>query len=98
MNTPSALTDWYKENQTALSQAIAHIRLLLQCHADPQTPHPTALHALPSSLKTLCQTFNLSSFECSLLLLCAGMELEADLASLCAAAQGNPQRPYVAGD
>ncbi len=95
MNTPSALTDWYQENQTALVQAIAYIRHLLQVHPESQTPSPVKpLSFLPSSLKTLCQVFNLSSFECSLLLLCAGMELEADLAPLCASAQGNPQRPY----
>jgi len=48
----------------------------------------------PPTLDTLCATFNLSPFERDLLLLCAGMELEASFATLCATAQGDPQRPY----
>ena len=86
-----------------LIDAIAHIRQLLQLHTTPDTVrlsahvearHPTPDSQLPHSLTTLCHVFHLSPFERDLLLLCAGMELEADFAPLCAAAQGNPQRPY----
>ncbi|UBF30545.1 ATP-binding protein (plasmid) [Kovacikia minuta CCNUW1] len=89
-----------------LVQAIAHIRRHLHHHASLSTPHPTPStpHPTPSTphptphtphpLHHLCQTFNLSLFERDLLLLCAGVELEADFAPLCAAAQGDPQRPY----
>ena len=86
-----------------LIDAIAHIRQLLKLHTTPDTVrlsahvearHPTPDSQLPHSLTTLCHVFHLSPFERDLLLLCAGMELEADFAPLCAAAQGNPQRPY----
>lgn len=46
----------------------------------------------PSALDTLRATFGLSVFERDVLLLCAGVELEASFASLCAAAQGDPRR------
>ncbi len=48
----------------------------------------------PSALDTLCEAFALSPFERDVLLLCAGMELDSHFAAHCAAAQGDPQRPY----
>jgi hypothetical protein len=48
----------------------------------------------PSALDSLCASFGLSPFERDLLLLCAGMELDAGFGRLCAAAQGDPQRAY----
>ncbi|QXD15736.1 ATP-binding protein [Rhodocaloribacter litoris] len=44
----------------------------------------------PTTLDLLCRTFGLSSFERAVLLLCAGMELEADFAGLCTACHGVP--------
>ncbi|MEX0269736.1 ATP-binding protein [Leptolyngbyaceae cyanobacterium UHCC 1019] len=76
-----------------LIDAIAHIRYLLQVHA-ALNPHPSTPAIRHPPLATLCRLFHLSPFERDLLLLCAGMELEADFAPLCAAAQGNPQRSY----
>ena len=48
----------------------------------------------PAALDTLSSAFNLSLFETGILLLCAGIELDASFAPLCAAAQGNPGAPY----
>ncbi len=48
----------------------------------------------PSTLDRLSTTFGLSRFERDVLLLCAGMEFDPSFASLCADAQGDPQRPY----
>lgn len=48
----------------------------------------------PPAIERLCALFGLSSFERSVLLLCAGMELDAAFAPSCAAAQGDPQRSY----
>jgi hypothetical protein len=48
----------------------------------------------PAALDSLCASFGLSPFERDLLLLCAGMELDSGFGRLCAAAQGDPQRPY----
>src|SRR5205823_9566490 len=44
--------------------------------------------------ETLAQTFGLSPFERSILLLCAGIELDASFARLCAAGHGDPGRSY----
>jgi hypothetical protein len=48
----------------------------------------------PQALDVLCATFGLSPFERYVLLLCAGVELDAAIGPLCAAAQGEPQRPF----
>jgi hypothetical protein len=48
----------------------------------------------PLALETLCAAFNLTPFERNVLLLCAGVELSASLARLCADCQGNNQFPY----
>lgn len=45
--------------------------------------------AAPMALDRLCEAFALSSFERDVVLLCAGVELDASLAALCAAAQGD---------
>jgi hypothetical protein len=48
----------------------------------------------PPALEQLCTSFGLSSFERDVLLLCAGMELDASFPALCATAQGDPQRAF----
>jgi len=48
----------------------------------------------PPALMVLSRLFNLSTFERDLLLLCAGMELDTNIASLCARAQGDSYRAY----
>ena len=54
----------------------------------------SALDTQPAALDALCVSFGLSRFERDLLLLCAGVELDSTVASLCAAAQGDPSRNY----
>jgi len=49
---------------------------------------------LPTTLDALCAGFGLSAFERDVLLLCAGVELDASFAALCTAAQGDARRPY----
>ena len=46
-----------------------------------------------SALDSLCAAFALSAFERDLLLLCAGVELDATFGRLCASAQGDAHRP-----
>ena len=48
----------------------------------------------PPALETLCAAFGLSLFERQIVLLCAGVELDARFSALCAAAQGDPARAY----
>ena len=54
--------------------------------ADELAPH--------AALEVVCRAFALSPFERDILLLCAGVELDASFTSLCAAVQGEPRRPY----
>jgi hypothetical protein len=48
----------------------------------------------PPALVVLSRLFNLSRFERDLLLLCAGMELDTNVAAMCAHAQGDSHRPF----
>ena len=48
----------------------------------------------PPAMVLLGNSFGLSRFEKDILLLCAAMELDTRIASLCAEAQGNTQRTY----
>ncbi len=49
----------------------------------------------PAAIDQLTETFSLSRFERDLLLLCAGVEMDAGLAACCAAAAGAQSRPYA---
>jgi AAA+ superfamily predicted ATPase len=46
----------------------------------------------PSALERLCAAFGLSSFERAVLLMCAGVELDAGFADIVAQAHGDPHR------
>ena len=48
----------------------------------------------PSALDHLCVSLSLSPFERDVLLLCAGVELDGNFASLCADAQGDARRNF----
>ena len=48
----------------------------------------------PPALEILSDAFGLSPFERSILLMCAGIELDSSFASLCADAQGDPRKAY----
>ena len=101
---------WHEANQQYLMAALAEVRQALVEHAarheavaatvTREAGTPPTLAALaaamprPPALETLCTVFKLSTFERALLLLCAGGELAADFAPLCAAAQGDAQRHY----
>jgi hypothetical protein len=100
-------TTWTDINQQYLLAALADVRTALQRHAahtgslptieiaeaQERDEHIDPPHA-PSALDVLCTTFHLSPFERAIVLLCAGMELDASFASLCAAAQGDISRSY----
>ncbi|WRH68011.1 MAG: hypothetical protein RSE13_06910 [Planktothrix sp. GU0601_MAG3] len=97
MNAVS-VQNWQKANQESLMVALAQVRLVLEWKAgqDGQTPKPTATSEPSdhSSLQQICRVFGLSTFERDLLMICAGMELDASFASLCALAQGDSQKLY----
>src|SRR5215467_9905375 len=100
------MSNWHEDNQRYLMACLTLIRDALQRHHTGDTPalesrekmvaavaEARAALTSPPALDSLCELFGLSSFERELLLLCAGVELDSGLASLCAA-QGDSRRCY----
>lgn len=102
-------TSWAQTNQRVVMAALAGVRALLEAHiatatgreytrddAALRTALTDAQNAMPapSALDVLSERFDLSNFERSVLLLCAGIELDGSFATLCAAAQGDASRLY----
>jgi ATPase family associated with various cellular activities (AAA) len=102
MTTQAPPLDWPQANQADLLARLAVLKQRLAGHADagavasPPSPQPRAgaLGDRPAALERLVDAFGLSAFERDTLLLCAGMELDAELAGMCAAAQGDVTRPF----
>ncbi len=109
MSTTSPV-NWLDANQRYLTAALGEVRLALEDHhargegkhgdgkrqAEAEAALKKAAEAMPAapSIEILTATFGLSTFERQVLLLCAGMELDARVPSLCAAAQGDPLRAF----
>ena len=74
-------TDWHTANQRALSAALAVVAAQLEERdpAEAERAEAEAVAGLPyrSALDAVCTGFVLTPFERSLLLLCAGPELDA---------------------
>ncbi len=97
----TATKQWQDANQQYLMAALTSVREVLEAKAkeqeiEPHSPSPSfpAHTSPPLALEQLCTLFGLSPFERDVLLLCAGMELDATFPLLCATAQGDPQRTY----
>ncbi|MEL7037554.1 MAG: ATP-binding protein [Cyanobacteria bacterium J06592_8] len=87
-------SNWQNVNQQSLMQAITRIRDRLRAKVNAEAVSETVDSAAPPALEQLCEIFGLSTFEQDLLLLCAGMELDAEFPALCSEVQGDPQKPY----
>jgi hypothetical protein len=98
MNAPLVL-DWTCANQMLLVAEFARLRALLgdgEPDAACQHVHAMALQMpAPSAIDTLATLFDLSGFERDVLLLAAGVEMDARLAALCAESNGQGQRPFA---
>lgn len=90
MTAASAPSNYSDLDQQALEAAIARVRQAL-ARSEPSDLIPSSSR---TALNHVCDLFGLSTFERDILVLCAGVELEADFATLCATAQNNPQRSY----
>ena len=100
--------DWTEANQRLLTAELASLRHRLGSAIEaPATepPDASALTALdsaivqanaampaPAAIDIVCELFGLSRFERSLLLLCCGVELDAQLAAACARIHGSETR------
>ncbi|MDI5986293.1 ATP-binding protein [Halomonas sp. M4R5S39] len=98
MNAPFDL-DWTVANQQLLVAEFARLRALLGIGevAPAQTEVETLRRRLPApaAIDTLARLFELSAFERDVLLLAAGVEMDARLAALCGDALGRPQCPWA---
>jgi len=95
-------TSWEEANQASLMSALSEVRATLakflartgdqtasgeDAAAPAAVPEPAGSATdPPAALDTLCGTFGLSPFERKILLMCAGVELDSNFASLCRAA------------
>jgi SpoVK/Ycf46/Vps4 family AAA+-type ATPase len=86
--------DWAAQNQAYLAAMLARVRQALERHLQPALvgegsvePSPAAAEA-DAAFEILAERFRLSSFERDLLVLCAGVELDASFATLCRDATG----------
>src|SRR5580704_3553053 len=102
---PASHSEWLEANQIDLVARIATIKRRLAERAGderesaidaPQlTPAQTRVLAeRPSAFARLIESFELSPFEADIVLLCAGVEIDASVPALCAAIQGDPDRPF----
>jgi hypothetical protein len=101
---PKTELNWADANQQYLTGRLEGVRLLLERQlegavpggpveaASPEAVRPPTGMQPPPALDILTDLFGLSPFECSLLLLCAGVELDSRFAALIASLRGDPQR------
>lgn len=103
MNAPLT-QDWTIANQHLLVAEFARLKQRLQATDEAASRLPDPLLAIDEARRALrseaaidwlTATFALSGFERDLLLLCAGVEMDGELARLCARAQGDNGRPWL---
>jgi hypothetical protein len=102
----AATESWEAANQRHLTESLRRVRALLEQRrvggpdrrdsplmvASGPAGTPVVRGGRPMALDQLCSLFRLSPFERDVLLLCAGVELDASFAALVAAVQGDSQR------
>ena len=106
MNITST-NNWYEANQCYLTGALDRVRRSLRRHiaqsegtTDEKRPEKNGLRSnvaamsAPPALVALCEAFGLTTFEREVLVMCAGVELDASFGALCADAQGDPRRTF----
>jgi len=96
-------TGWVEANQRYLVAALAVLGQRIRAkeggaideQAAPRQDEVRLAMAVPPALDRVAAVFGLSDFERDVLLLCAGVELDAAFAHACAAAQGDAERTYA---
>jgi hypothetical protein len=106
---PESEGDWSEANRHFLVAKLDRLRRQLRLKAqgagqtgrapqgEAEADDPAGLEAAmrrPPALRRIAETFGLTAFEQDVLMLCAGVELAADIAALCGEAQGEPERPF----
>ncbi len=101
---PTRTVPWSESNQRYLTLMLARLRALLEQRAGVEGGLPpvddTPLLELsksmesPPAIESLGTLFGLSPFERDVLLLCAGIELDSGISTLCTSVQNEPVRNY----
>ncbi len=91
---------WIDANQRLLVAEFARLKQLLGEQGDAEAMRAelaSARAAMPgeAAIDALAQGFGLSPFERDVLLLCAGIEMDAGLARQCEIAQGDPRKHFA---
>lgn len=100
--------DWFSENREHLIANIQNVKLRLKCLVS-DSPHPPSfldnsaepkwMHGDPlPALEALSHTFHLSNFEKSILVLCAGAEIDGEMSALCSKFYENAQNTFPTFD
>ena len=100
MNAPGMpLPNWTEANQQFLSAELVRIKALLRGESEDAASSELdvcrARLAKPSAIDLLAERFGLSPFERDVLLLAAGVEMDSELAALCANAGISGQRAWA---
>ena len=94
MNNALTDTGWVEANQALLAAELALLRHRLTeapadaAELDARRAAAAAAMPSPAAIDVLAGAFGLSPFERALLLLCAGIEMDTEIATACAAASG----------
>ncbi len=102
----SPLDQWLEANQRYLMAALTEVRQILTQRVDSSGDRSeivtvkdleamAAAMTVAPAVETLCHLFNLSPFERQVLLLCAGVELDSEIAKLCGQFQGGDRKNYA---
>jgi ATPase family associated with various cellular activities (AAA) len=87
---------WAEANQAVLAAEFDRLKTYFgskpEEHSEQPTPEAPASLEPPAAIDWLSEVFGLSTFERDILLLCAGVEMDSQLAALCSEAQGDAQR------
>ncbi|HEX5453990.1 MAG TPA: ATP-binding protein [Stellaceae bacterium] len=92
---------WVEANQRYLTRSLAALKSAIRRDAVPiAPPHEWAAMApvfaqRPPALERIAEAFGLSPFERNLLLLCAGVELDPEVAALCIGAPGGGKQQFA---
>jgi hypothetical protein len=93
---------WRTRNQEHLAACVQRVRRRLEQHLarqrgerasstiEMEAPPAAVASGRPPAIEMLASAFGLSPFERRVLLLCAGVELDAEVARLCATLHGDP--------
>ena len=96
MNTPTS-TAWIDANQRLMVAEFGRLKQRLGAEGDAETLNEASQSAraampAPAAIDHLSDCFGLSTFERDVLLLCAGVEMDAQLAAQCEIAAGESRR------